>query len=307
MNVAILTEAGHTYGYGHFYRCVAISQALKERGVDSKFFVRSGGVGLNDWLTMPLSTNILKFDVILIDSYSTDLLFHRTLGRLHSSIIVLDDNDRLPYYNSLVVNGGLYAKRLPYRNGNYNTYLLGSMYTPLRKAFWNISEKRKIRKTIRKVMINIGGLHTLKWELQIASVLSKAYPQYTYTMVGAMKNKLDDYGMLTLMRSADIAISGAGQKLHELIRVGLPTIALGIAENQNNNIIYAKRKGLIRFSGWQSEQDLFSNVEREFALLTAYDARVKMHQRMMRILDGQGARRIAEGIVIYYERTRSHE
>lgn len=42
--------------------------------------------------------------------------------------------------------------------------------------------------------------------------------------------------MLSLMLKCDIAVTAAGQTTYELARIGLPTIAIGVVENQKFNI-----------------------------------------------------------------------
>ncbi|MDQ7082427.1 MAG: glycosyltransferase [Aquificota bacterium] len=51
--------------------------------------------------------------------------------------------------------------------------------------------------------------------------------------------------MKNLMLDADIAISAGGQTLYELARVGVPTIAVAVAENQMWNVSEWQEAGFI--------------------------------------------------------------
>ena len=66
----------------------------------------------------------------------------------------------------------------------------------------------------------------------------------------------DSRQMLEAMESTDLAISSAGQTLYELARVGVPTIAVGVVDNQINNIKNWQKQGFIEFAGFWDDEDL---------------------------------------------------
>jgi RimJ/RimL family protein N-acetyltransferase len=59
--------------------------------------------------------------------------------------------------------------------------------------------------------------------------------------------------MAELMTASDIAVSAAGQTLFELARCGVPTIAVGVAENQRHNLEGFTDAGVCYNAGWWGE------------------------------------------------------
>ena len=59
--------------------------------------------------------------------------------------------------------------------------------------------------------------------------------------------------MKNVMINSDIAVSAAGQTLGELARVGVPAIAIGIADNQINNVRGWSNVGCIEYAGWHDD------------------------------------------------------
>ena len=90
------------------------------------------------------------------------------------------------------------------------------------------------------------------------------------------------------MWKCDLAISAGGQTTYELARVGVPTIAIGLAENQRNNIRGWIEKGFLKKELWYDDDNLFEELIGE--IITKADG-VNNNRNFC---DGQGARRITE-------------
>ena len=50
--------------------------------------------------------------------------------------------------------------------------------------------------------------------------------------------------------------------VYELARVGVPTMALAVAENQMYNVIGWQKAGFIEYAGWWEDPDLLYNIEK---------------------------------------------
>ena len=103
--------------------------------------------------------------------------------------------------------------------------------------------------------------------------------------------------MKRIMLESDAAISAGGQTLYELARVGIPTIAVAVADNQMNNIKGWQRAGFIEYAGWWEEVDLIYKVQKAMLKLKGRQTREQMSQTGKRLVDGQGARRVADKII----------
>lgn len=308
MNVTILTEAGSKSGFGHYYRCVSITQALRARRISYTMYVapsdtirkmkRIPHVYIRNWGPLKSST-----DVVLVDSYKAGRQFYSDIA-FQKPLVVFDDTNRLSYPKSLIINGAIGAETITYPQSDQRTYALGPRYTPLRSIFRHPPARLIIRKKVRTILVSLGGSNQSKLILHIMKALRTAYPTITFHVPSG---QMDENAIFNLMLTCDMAVSGAGQTLNELIRVGLPTVAISVAQNQKYNISSASENGLIEFAGLTSDSDIVNKVTRLIARLFPYESRREMHTKMVRTLDGRGSDRIALEIKKYYESFVSHK
>ena len=94
----------------------------------------------------------------------------------------------------------------------------------------------------------------------------------------------DAQAMKNEMLMCDIAISSAGQTLYELARIGVPTYAIKVADNQYFNIINWKKSGFL----------LTENI---LLNLPDFSLRTQMSSIGREIVDGKGVFRIYERII----------
>ncbi len=72
--------------------------------------------------------------------------------------------------------------------------------------------------------------------------------------------------MRRLMLESDIVVSGGGQTLYELARIGTPVVAVGLALNQLHNLDYWQTTGFIEYAGFWDDNKLISNVKDKIEL-----------------------------------------
>jgi RimJ/RimL family protein N-acetyltransferase len=103
--------------------------------------------------------------------------------------------------------------------------------------------------------------------------------------------------MKQVMFDVDLAVSGGGQTLYELARVGVPTVAVGISENQVHNVSGWEKAGFLRFAGWLGDKNLLPNLSRGIDQLLPYEVR-RLKSRIGRsTIDGKGVERIIDKIL----------
>ena len=66
--------------------------------------------------------------------------------------------------------------------------------------------------------------------------------------------------IIDAMSSVDLAISASGQTLYELACIGVPTVAVGIIDNQKNNIKNWINLGFIEYAGCWNNKNLLDNI-----------------------------------------------
>ena len=153
MNVFILTEGGKDAGLGHITRCTSIYQAFEEVGIRPALIVngdeavqdllKDKNFRFFDWLNdrERLFAAVRNADIVFIDSYLADCALYEKVSNIAGTGIYLDDNIRIEYPKGFVINGAIFAERMPYPKRNGVTYLLGARYAPLRREFRDVPEK----------------------------------------------------------------------------------------------------------------------------------------------------------------------
>lgn len=99
-----------------------------------------------------------------------------------------------------------------------------------------------------------------------------------------------------LMARADLAVTGGGSTLYECAYLGLPALAIQTADNQAGTCRAMAAAGAVRCLGpWDAVED--EEIGREADLLLGDEGRCEqMAVSGMALVDGHGARRVAEAL-----------
>ena len=330
MKVVILTEGGKDFGYGHVARCSSIYQAFEHYNIFPNFIVNGDEsiksilsnieVEIADWLSD--YSIIPDADIVVIDSYFADLNFYNKLSCDVSQVVYVDDNNRLEYPKGIIVNGTLNASNMNYVNRENITYLIGNEFIPLRKEFWNIP-KLKINENVESILITMGGNDLRNLTPKLLKLLNENYPHLNKKIIitdsfkhapeiESLKNnhvKLiyspNSNEMINIMKSVDLAISSSGQTLYELACIGVPTIAIGIIDNQKNNIKNWINHGFIEYAGCWNDKNILKNILGKIEYLK--DTNVRFNKRLagIRAVDGKGSLNIVKMILNEFYKNNS--
>jgi UDP-2,4-diacetamido-2,4,6-trideoxy-beta-L-altropyranose hydrolase len=317
MKIVIFTEGGSQKGFGHIIRCLSLANEFRNYKAQITFIIcldkktpelikKTSNIDIIcfDWNKNKhrLSKLIYDTDLIIIDSYFTPLSFYKFMS-VHSKLLLcIDDHNRINYPRSVVLNGNLYAEDFEYpKNGN--EYLLGPKFTPLRKGFTRI-QKKKINKKIATVLITFGGGDTKNITPEIIQLLCKTHPKWNKKVIvgkgfkhlneiesiADSKTKIivypEESQMIKLMLDADIAIASGGQTLYELLRIGVPTLTMAVANNQILNVKKLSEEKYVINVG--NKNKITSSIKK----LENKEVRKKMSSRGRRLVDGQGSKRV---------------
>jgi UDP-2,4-diacetamido-2,4,6-trideoxy-beta-L-altropyranose hydrolase len=324
MRVFILTEGGLHIGFGHVTRCLAIYDAFREKKIDPLLAVNgdetvahlmNGTIGniCTNWVYEPeaLLDYMRNADIAVVDSYLADQEFYRRISETVRTPVYFDDTMRINYPRGVVINGNICAEELNYPQRKDITYLLGSQYIPMRKEFWDVPEK-KVRRSIKTVMITFGGNDIRNLTPWILKTLNREFPEYIKRVVigDGFRNKAcieglidkktelvmcpDAKEMKEVMLESDIAISAGGQTLYELARVGVPAIAIAVADNQLFNIRGLHKAGCIEDGGRWGDKNRSRRLIKGIETLDDRNMRIKSVQSAREFIDGLGARRIVK-------------
>ncbi|MDP2689900.1 MAG: UDP-2,4-diacetamido-2,4,6-trideoxy-beta-L-altropyranose hydrolase, partial [Deltaproteobacteria bacterium] len=194
------------------------------------------------------------------------------------------------------------------------TYLLGCCYAPLRSEFRDVPEK-EIREDVRDILITFGGEDPRGLTPAVVRFLNEARPGLRKKVVigGGFKDikaveKLcggntelvynpSAREMKEAMLSCDAAVSAGGQTLYEAARVGMPTVAVAVAENQMDNIEGWQRAGFIRYAGWWEDKGLLDNMAACLDSLKDRGERLEISMTGRSAVDGKGAARAVSAVM----------
>ena len=316
MKILVLTEGGHKTGFGHLSRCAALTQGISKFGMQAKtvFVVNGDKSGMNflrrqsinqiimsDWIKEKdeIINLAKKSDIVIVDSYLAPkalyVFIYKSIRPLTGKLICLDDYNRLDYPPSLVLNSSIYGNRVKYKIKPGSLYLLDKDYVILRKEFWNIP-KKSIKKNVKDILITFGGVNYGRFPERLVRFISGKHPKFKYHFILPESN-LSARAIIRLMLKCDICISSGGQTLHELARIGLPTIGICLSENQRLNLESWEEKGFLEYIGWYNNKDLLQNLDSSIRKLDDPKIRFEMSNAGRRFVDGQGVRRIIKEIL----------
>lgn len=309
MKVAIVTEGGKDKGFGHIARCVSLCQALETRKAEPDLIVNGDASILDllhgrsykifNWIKEKdrLLACIKNSDVVIIDSYLADKALYNEILKASSFgiLAMIDDYRRIDYSYGVVINPSIYGEKLNYPKKDGLVYLLGIDYIILRKEFWKVPEK-KINKHIKDILITFGGLDCSDQVYETVNYLEKKF-NFNFCVVDPVKNRVNAKEMLDLMLKSDICISGGGQTTYELARVGVPTIGICFAKNQELNLIEWCKKNFLEYAGWYNEKNLLEKITGTINRFMPYKERVKRSKIGRDYVDGYGAKRIVDVLI----------
>ncbi len=328
MRVMIITEGGSKTGFGHLTRCISLYDAFRKRGLKVEFVINADDAvrvllkgtkyRIFNWLEGKdvLCSAIKNYDVVVVDSYLAGVDIYRRISKIARICLYIDDNRRIDYPDGIVLNGNIYADTLGYPKSSGLVYLAGPKYMLLRKEFWGVPHKKKIGRSIRSVFISLGGTGRYRMlrgiaELFVADRYKGMYKRFVIGADGGASGKikrlgdervfflrnLDAAAIKRAMLRSDVAVSAGGQTLHELLRVGVPTVAIAAAENQLDNVKAWQKRGVVEYAGCWKDAGLPEKVLACFENLKEQKARLKRSLEAKKIIDGKGAVRVVQRLL----------
>lgn len=308
VKVLILTEGGKDTGFGHTARCLALYQGFKHKGIIAEIIVNGdesvrnifGNIKYTNINWVVKKEEVVKivkdYNIVIIDSYLADLDFYKTISNIVETPVYIDDLKRLDYPKGIIVNPSIAGGKLKYSFKKWHRYLLGKEFVILRKVFWHVPDKN-VKKNIKNILISFGGKDNSSLIYAIREYL-RSKGNFNIDIKDANQNKATAKEMVKSMLKADVCISGGGQTIYELARIGVPTIGICLAKNQLLNLKECSQIGLLDFIGWYNDNRLMSRIEMALEGFD-YKKRLKMNQVCKKYIDGKGSKRITKEILKY--------
>jgi len=251
----------------------------------------------------------------VIDGYNFGAKYQRLWKKTGARTLFVDDYGHSGYYCcDFVLNQSLFAHEALYRERDLQTkLLLGTSFVMLRREFLHFERgKRRAPDLAKHILVTLGGADIANVTRTVIETVQKLKMRGTETVVVvggsnpnikelqkivdespvAMKLLYNIKNMPELMQWADLAVSASGTTCYELSYMGVPTIAIIIADNQVAFAEQMDAAGSIKSLGRPSpiiENQLSMELER---MITDQTARTAMIEKQSELVDGLGADRV---------------
>ncbi len=257
---------------------------------------------------------------VALDGYHFDAAFQLGFREAGWRVLVVDDMNHLPRYHAdILVNANASAPTFRYATDPGTVMLLGTDHALLRGEFaQHPGRRRQVPAVARRILVTMGGadphnttevvLHAIErvraeFGVQVRVVLGAANPHRE--SIAAFSNAhLCDCELLTDVRDmraqmewADLAVTAAGSTCLELASMGVPMLAVVIAENQRELAAALEARGIAFGAG--SHEDI--TTTRMTDILNLFLPHPWLRRMMsdagVASVDGMGCRRIIRSML----------
>lgn len=280
----------------------------------------------SSWLGAPLAQEIQEMsdllqhlgsvDWLVTDHYAIDRSWQTALRPFVRSVMSIDDLANRPHDCDLLLDQNLYSTSgVRYANliSESTKTLMGPHYALLRPEFSDCRARLRIRDgSVRRVFIFMGGGDTAS----ITDTVLRAFCQSRHAAVAmdvvmgtepnagyirTIQSKLPNAKfhhrvdhIAELMMQADLAIGATGVATWERAAVGLPTLAVSVADNQRAIASNADKAGLLT---WIGSAEHISQAEWGEHIDDAFSSPERLRKQTaacLTLVDAQGVQRVAD-------------
>lgn len=323
-------DAGPGVGLGHVARCLALAEAFEEDGLRPVFVTGPAGQAALRWMaagrypTVPPNAAAQgKCDVAVVDDYAAGRARVDAIGRDARVSVVFDDvGDREPA-GDLVVNAAADARResYPAAAASGSGLLLGPAFAPLRAAIRRrrlavLRDREGRGDRAKTILVTAGGVdgrglapvflkavlaarHAAHCNIELAlGGQANSWPAVealAASAPGRIHCHRDTPDIAGLFGDADCSLGPGGVTLLEKLCLGLPSLAVIVADNQRGAVAGLAAQGCVVSLDVRAlgAEDIFDAVGQALdSLLGDAAGRGAMWRRGAALLDGLGARRI---------------
>lgn len=253
------------------------------------------------------------WDWLIVDHYGLDFHWESALRQSAKKILVIDDIADRQHDCDILLDQNYYADmdtRYASRVPEHCTLLLGPRFALLREEFQQLHEQIKPRnESVRRIMVFFGGMDVNNYtghaiealsELDISGlhidvVVGEQHPCREKIKSACIKYDfichVQTDKMAELMMVADMAIGGGGSATWERCCLGLPTLAICTADNQQKQVADVARKGLLYAP--EIKGDLIQSIRKHTcALIENSYLRQFISHNCMQLVNGRGVLRV---------------
>lgn len=199
-------------------------------------------------------------DYLIIDHYAIGYEWEKGISKYVKKIFVIDDYLKREHFCNFYLNqqyeateeNTILAKEI---TSDKTVIYLGNNYLTIDKLFFEAASKKRISDKVKKVNIYFGGADHLGFTYKLCKLLSgDKYNNIQFDVIVGYCNKENDEikrlistlsnftyypplsypDLISLYLKTDLVIGALGTSCYERAVLGLPTIAICIADNQKS-------------------------------------------------------------------------
>lgn len=307
LRLGVFCEGGGAIGFGHVTRCSALIQESLRRGIRCSLIVDDQGLppallaesslGATEifrfsWATDPelCARIITDNDFIVVDSYHTTPQVRASFCANDQLSLFIDDQRMIEYPDGAVIlNSSPDARERDYEHLAASSLLLGPGFAPLRGPFERV-ESYSVTEDLRSLLVTTGGAIGPERLRPLLFAIREAFPEISVNLIPPSSSHiLAQRALFESFSEASLAITGGGQSLIELLRLGVPTISICLAENQRQNILGFARAGATLAAGNLDDSWLVPSILELISRCKDAPVRESLSMAALRAVDGLGA------------------
>lgn len=264
-----------------------------------------------------LALSDLNWDWLIVDHYALDVRWESILRQVVRQIMVIDDLADRQHDCDILLDQNYYADMQTRYIGKVPTHcqlLLGPRYALLRDEFRILREQIKPRTgPVKRILVFFGGVDAGNYTgiaikalaelviegLNVDVVIGSQHPCRTEILAACAAHGYESHvqtsRMAELMAAADLAIGAGGSATWERCGLGLPTLAISTADNQQKQIADAAAEGLLYAP--MGKDDLVTVLKHHMKALFENLPLLKFISTVaMKFVDGKGVFRIISAL-----------
>ena len=331
MRIAIRADSSSTIGTGHVMRCLTLSEELLANGHTVAFYTSEIEV---TWLRNLISEfdiemhyveesslSIEQFsgfnpDWIVVDSY---VIPSSEISKLRSSVrtLAIVDLDSRGISADLFLDQNFNSENGVLPENVANKLLAGAKYSLIRNQI--LSSRRphpwKFKQQTPNILCVMGGSDPSGTIIPIADALCKLTLEFTATIVCTphwqteVEKKLSHDSRVTIVQptneighlysQADLVVSAAGSSAWEICTLGIPSLLIAVADNQQLPLTQIREAKLaLTLDRLSTEKDIFVQEIKESVELLIQDEllREALSRNSLKHFDGEGKKRVVQAL-----------
>lgn len=259
----------------------------------------------------------LNAEALIVDHYALDGAWEEAANPMRTASLAIDDPPLRDHSTDWLLNQNLVEVPTA-SSGTAPDVLEGPGYALLRPEFLRLrGEVRRTGKSVRRVLVNLGGFDPQGYTWPVVQLCRDLFgPEVTLDVVVGPGNPdlhhlqgwsaersgrlltVQAQDMAARMLAADIAVGAGGSSAWERCCMGLPSATVVLADNQQAPVRLGQRAGVLLDGGDLRDPSGLESLAKALSKLRDEpDTRQALAQAAQALVDGQGARRVADCII----------